>query len=64
MMAVAKSLSRTGSIAGIVVVSFVALAYFGVQYILAQGWGLIFEVTYLLVLLIVFAIVSDRLFIR
>ncbi len=49
---------------GAMLIAFVALAYFGVQYMLTQGWGLVFEVAYILVLLIVFAIVADRLFIR
>lgn len=63
-MAVRELSSRTVGKAGAVLVAFVALAYFGVQYMLTQGWGLVFEVAYVLLLLIVLAIVADRLFIR
>ncbi|AEH38392.1 hypothetical protein Halxa_3786 [Halopiger xanaduensis SH-6] len=50
--------------AGVLSLAFLVLAYAGVQYILEQGWGLVFEVAYLLALLIGFAIVADRLFVQ
>lgn len=63
-MAVTNGSSRTAGIAGGFLVAFLLLAYLGVQYILSQAWGLVFEVTYVLILLIVFAILADRVFIR
>ncbi|MFC6906607.1 hypothetical protein [Halalkalicoccus tibetensis] len=63
-MTVRQLSSRMVGKMGAMLIAFVALAYFGVQYMLTQGWGLVFEVAYILVLLIVFAIVADRLFIR
>lgn len=63
-MAVQTISSRTAGMAGALSVAFLILAYGGVRYILEQGWGLVFEVAYLLILLIGFAIVADRLFIR
>ena len=63
-MAVQTISSRTAGMAGALFVAFLILAYVGVQYILEQAWGLVFEIAYLLVLLIVFAIIADRLFVR
>ena len=63
-MAVQNISSRTAGMAGALFVAFLIVAYAGVQYILEQGWGLVFEVAYVLALLIVFAIIADRLFIR
>ncbi|WP_148263649.1 hypothetical protein [Halopiger xanaduensis] len=63
-MAVQRLSSRTVGMAGVLSLAFLVLAYAGVQYILEQGWGLVFEVAYLLALLIGFAIVADRLFVQ
>ncbi|WP_121740872.1 hypothetical protein [Natronorubrum halophilum] len=63
-MAVGNISSRTAGVGVGLVVAFLALAFVGIRYILTQSWGLIFELTYLLILLIVFGIVADRLFIR
>lgn len=63
-MAVRNIATRTVGVGGSLVVAFLVLAAVGVWYILAQGWGLIFELTYLLILSIAFAIAADRLFVR
>lgn len=63
-MAVQNISSRTAGMAGALAVAFLVLAYVGVRYILEQAWGLVFEVAYILALLIVFAFVADRLFVR
>lgn len=63
-MAVQNIEPRTAGMAGGLFVAFLALAYVGVQYILEQAWGLVFELAYVLALMIVFAIIADRLFIR
>ncbi|WP_137288436.1 hypothetical protein [Natronorubrum halophilum] len=63
-MAVGNISSRTAGVGVGLVVAFLALAFVGIRYILTQSWGLIFELAYLLILLIVFGIVADRLFIR
>lgn len=63
-MAVRNISSRTVGTGGALAVAFLVLAFGGVWYILAQSWGLIFELTYLLMLLIAFTIIVDRLFVR
>ncbi|SDK55735.1 hypothetical protein [Natronorubrum texcoconense] len=63
-MAVQTIESRTVGTAGALAVGFLLLAAAGVWFILTQGWGLIFEITYLLVLVIALSLIVDRLFIR
>lgn len=63
-MAVQNLSSRTVGTVGALFFAFLVLAYVGVQFILEQAWGLIFEVAYLLFLLIIFAIITDYLFVR
>jgi uncharacterized membrane protein len=63
-MAVQNLSSRTAGIVGALFLAFLVFAYMGVQFILEQAWGLVFEVAYLLFLLIIFAIITDYLFVR
>ncbi|OVE84878.1 hypothetical protein [Natronolimnobius baerhuensis] len=63
-MAVQNLSSQKTGIAGGLLVAFVALAAIGIWYIYEQAWGLVFELAYILGLLIVFLIIADQLFIR
>lgn len=63
-MAVQNLSSRTAGIAGGLLTAFVALAAIGVWYIYEQAWGLVFELAYVLGVLIVFLIVADQLLVR
>ncbi|MCW8173091.1 hypothetical protein [Natrialba swarupiae] len=63
-MVVGTVSSRTIGISSALGIGFVTLASLGIYYIYTQAWGLVFELAYVIVLLIVFAIVADRLLIR
>lgn len=49
---------------GVVLIGLLVGAYGGLSYIYGEGYGLIYEVSYAILLLIVLAIAFDRLFVR
>ncbi|NGM69997.1 hypothetical protein G6M89_13425 [Natronolimnobius sp. AArcel1] len=63
-MAVRNLSSQTTSIAGGLLAGFIVLAAIGVWFIYQQAWGLVFELAYVLGLLIVFLIAADQLLVR
>lgn len=64
IMAIGNVSSRTVGVGGALALAFGLLASGGMWYIHSQRWGLIFEIAYLLILLIALAIVGDRAFVR
>ena len=54
---------RIGLFSAIMIV-FLALAAAGVWFIYQEGWGLMYEITYVVFLLIGLAVLLDKLFVR
>lgn len=63
-MAVQRVSSRAVGIVGALAVMVLVLAYVGVQYIIEEGYGLVYEIAYVLLLLIALTIAVDRLLVR